>query len=279
MPDPRFDPAFQPDAAMTEALGDFVALVRHLRRDCPWDREQTHASTKHLMLEEAYEAADAIEREDWTELRKELGDVLLHVVFHSVIAEGDGRFSLADVVTGETEKLVRRHPHVFGETVVSGTGEVLANWEAIKQAERAAGPDERAGLLDGVPAALPALLRAHRIQEKVAGVGFDFPDAGEAWGKVEEEIGELRALDGADARAREAELGDVFFALVNYARLTGLNAENALQRTNAKFSRRFGHVEKGLSEAGRVPREATLAEMDALWDEAKAAERAGIEEK
>ncbi|HYE58805.1 MAG TPA: MazG family protein, partial [Rhodothermales bacterium] len=180
--DPRFDPAFQPDGETREALADFVALVRHLRRDCPWDRKQTHASTAHLLLEEAYEASDAIEREDWDEFRRELGDLLLHVVFHSVIAEGDGRFSLLDVIRLETEKLVRRHPHVFGDTAVSGSEEVLRNWEAIKQQEREASRQERGGqgerpkgVLDGVPKALPALLRAHRIQDKVAGVGFDFP--------------------------------------------------------------------------------------------------------
>ncbi len=271
--DPRFDPAFQPDAPTREALADFVALVRHLRRDCPWDREQTHASTAHLLLEEAYEAADAIAHEDWDEFRRELGDLLLHVVFHSVIAEGDGRFTLLDVIQLETEKLVRRHPHVFGDTAVSGTGEVLKNWESIKQAERAAAGTAEAppkGVLDGVPKALPALLRAHRIQDKVAGVGFDFPSAEEAWGKVEEELHEYRT---AAPERREAELGDVLFALVNHARLAGERAENALQATNARFARRFAHIEARLREAGRAPQDATLAEMDALWDEAKALER------
>lgn len=269
MPDPRFDPAFQPDESTREALADFVALVRHLRRDCPWDREQTHASTQHLLLEEAFEAADAITREDWTDLRKELGDVLLHVVFHSTIAEQDGRFTLRDVIVGETEKLVRRHPHVFGDTTVGGTGEVLRNWEAIKQAE--GGGERPTGVLDGVPAALPALVQAHRVQEKVAGVGFDFPTADDAWAKVEEEIGEYRT---AEPERKADELGDVLFALVNHARLDGLNAEAALNATTARFRRRFGHVEAGLTAEGRRPQDATLAEMDALWDDAKAAERA-----
>ena len=269
MPDPRFDPAFQPDDALRDALADFVALVRHLRRDCPWDREQTHASTRHHLLEEAYEAADAIAREDWDDLRKELGDVLLHVVFHSTIAEADGRFSLLDVVRGETEKLVRRHPHVFGEAAAGDSAAVLKRWERIKQAERAAEP--ATGALGGVPLALPALLRAHRMQEKAAGVGFDFPNAEEAWAKVDEELAEFQAAEGD---ARQAELGDVLFALVNHARLAGLSAENALQDTNAKFARRFGHVERRLAETGRTPEGATLAEMDALWDEAKRTERA-----
>ncbi len=277
MPDPRFDPAFQPDAATREALADFVALVRHLRRDCPWDRAQTHASTQHLLLEEAFEAADAITREDWADLRGELGDVLLHVVFHSVIAEQDGRFTLADVVRGETEKLVRRHPHVFGDTVVTGTGEVLRNWEAIKQTESAGEGARPRGVLDGVPAALPALVQAHRVQEKVAGVGFDFPDAAASWAKVEEELAEVReAAASGDAAAHASELGDVLFALVNHARLSGVNAEAALQATTARFRRRFGHVEAGLAAEGRRPQDATLAEMDALWDAAKAAERGAI---
>lgn len=267
MPDPRFDPAFQPDAATREALADFVALVRHLRRDCPWDREQTHASTQHLLLEEAFEAADAITRGDWDDLRKELGDVLLHVVFHSTIAEQDGRFTLLDVVRGETEKLVRRHPHVFGDTAVGGTSDVLRNWEAIKQDEGGASPK---GVLDGVPSAMPALVQAHRVQEKVAGVGFDFPTADDAWAKVEEEIGEYRA---APDERRADELGDVLFALVNHARLSGVGAEAALQATTARFRRRFAHVEAGLASEGRRPQDATLAEMDALWDAAKAAER------
>ena len=276
--DPRFDPAFQPDAPLTQALADFVALVRQLRRDCPWDREQTHASTRNNLLEEAYEAADAIDREDWPDFSKELGDVLLHVVFHSVIAEQDGRFSLLDVVRQETEKLVRRHPHVFGDAAVSGTGEVLQNWEAIKAAERAAAgvsaPDKPTGVLSGLPRALPALVRAQRTQEKVAGVGFDFPDPEDAWDKVTEELGEYRALDAADAARRQDELGDVLFALVNHARQTGLDAEAALQRTNDRFARRFGHVEARLAADARTPKDATLGEMDALWDEAKAAERA-----
>ncbi|MCA0267602.1 MAG: nucleoside triphosphate pyrophosphohydrolase [Bacteroidetes bacterium] len=272
--DSRFDPAFQPDDRLRDALADFVALVRHLRRDCPWDREQTHASTRSNLLEEAYEAADAIDREDWPDFSKELGDVLLHVVFHSVIAEGDGRFTLLDVVTQETEKLVRRHPHVFGDAAVSGTTEVLANWEAIKVAERAAqGAAKPKGVLSGLPKALPALVRAQRTQEKVAGVGFDFPDADGAWAKVDEELGEYRAA--ATEQQRQAELGDVLFALVNHARLSGLDAEAALQATNDRFARRFGHVEARLEGQGRSPKDATLDEMDALWDEAKAEEKAG----
>jgi MazG family protein len=267
-------------AAHAERWADFVAVVRRLRRDCPWDREQTHDSVKHLTIEEAFELAHAIDEGDAAETRKELGDLLLHVVFHAHIAETEGTFTLLDVIEAETEKLVRRHPHVFGDVAVSGTGEVLRNWEAIKKAERAeAGRGERApSALDGVPEALPALLRAQRVQEKAAGVGFDFPQPDDAWGKVEEEIRELKALadggaDGAADPARlEDEFGDVLFALVNYARFVGVTPENALRRTLGKFTRRFRHVEARLAEAGRAPAAATLEEMDALWDEAKAGE-------
>ena len=263
-------------AAVPDLYADFVAVVRRLRRDCPWDREQTHDSVKHLLVEETYEAVDAIDAEDWDELKGELGDLLLHVVFHAEIAETTtGAFTLEDVIRFELEKLVRRHPHVFGDMVVSGTGEVLQNWEQIKQQERSArGEAEPRSILDGVPRQLPALLRAQRVQEKVAGVGFDFPEAAGAWAKVEEEVRELRALveSEATAEAREDEFGDVLFALVNYARFTDVNPENALRRTLDKFQRRFGYVEQRLAEQRRSFADADLAEMDRYWDEAKASE-------
>jgi len=258
--------------AVPDLFADFVAVVRRLRRECPWDREQTHASVRHLLIEEAYEAVDAIEKEDWPDLKGELGDLLLHVVFHSEIAETThGEFEFEDVVRVEMEKLVRRHPHVFGDIAVSGTGEVLRNWEQIKQQERAAGGEGRRSVLDGVPAQLPALLRAQRVQEKAAGVGFDFPEADGAWEKVEEEIHELKTLlaSEADAATREKEFGDVLFALVNYARFTGVNPENALRATVDKFQRRFTHVEARLAASGRSFEESDLAEMDSYWDEAK----------
>lgn len=259
-------------AAVPDLYADFVAVVRRLRRDCPWDREQTHASVRHLLIEEAYEAVDAIDTEDWDELKGELGDLLLHVVFHAEIAETTtGAFTLEDVIRFEMEKLVRRHPHVFGDTEVSGTGEVLRNWEQIKQRERAGREQERRSVLDGVPRQLPALLRAQRVQEKAAGVGFDFPEAAGAWEKVEEEVRELRDLveGGASAEEREDEFGDVLFALVNYARFTGVNPENALRRTLDKFQRRFEHVEARLAAQDRSFADADLAEMDGYWDEAK----------
>jgi XTP/dITP diphosphohydrolase/tetrapyrrole methylase family protein/MazG family protein len=264
-------------AAHPDLFADYAAIVRRLRRECPWDREQTHDSVRHLTIEEAHEVAEAIEDADPKALAGELGDLLLHVVFHAHIAETDGTFDLADVLRASMTKLVRRHPHVFGDTVVSGTGEVLRNWEAIKRAERAeAGVPERTpSVLDGVPRALPALLAAERVQEKAAAVGFDFPAAEGAWAKVEEEAQEVRALaPGPDSADRmEAEIGDLLFAVVNYARFVGVVPENALRRTIRTFSRRFRHIESALASAGRTPEDASLDEMDALWDEAKAIER------
>ncbi len=257
-------------AAHADVYADFVAIIRRLRRDCPWDREQTHDSVKQLTIEEAFELVHAIDEGDPEDIKKELGDLFLHVLFHAHISETEGGFTIKDVMEAEMEKLVRRHPHVFGEEVVSGTGEVLRNWEAIKRSEREAeGNGHRASVLDGVPNALPALLRAERVQEKVAAVGFDFPEAEGAWQKVVEEIDELKALGNGNPDALEDEFGDVLFALVNYGRFRGVVPENALRRTINKFSRRFQHIETRLSEQGRTTDEASLQEMDELWDEAK----------
>ena len=258
---------------------DFVAIVRRLRRECPWDREQTHDSVKHLTVEEAYEVVDAVDRGDARGLAAELGDLFLHVLFHADLAEAAGTFTLADVMRAEMTKMVRRHPHVFGDVAVGGTAEVLQNWEAIKRAERAdeAGEGARPSALDGVPPALPALLRAERVQHKAAAVGFDFPDVAGAWAKVVEETAEVRELldDDAPADRLEAEIGDLLFAVVNVARVRGVVPETALRGTVDRFGRRFQHVEARLAEAGRTPAGATLDEMDAFWDEAKAVERAG----
>jgi len=266
-----YDPLFREPEDRLEAYADFVAIVRQLRRDCPWDREQTHASVKHLLIEEAYEVVSAIEEADWEALKRELGDLLLHVVFHSVMAEQAGHFTLKEVIETETQKLIRRHPHVFGQVQVDSVEQVLANWEQIKLQEKGS---QGASVLAGVPRHLPALLRAYRIQEKAAAVGFDFPEKEQAWAKVEEELAEFHRLVQEDApkAKREAEFGDVLFALVNYARLVGINPENALQRTNDKFIRRFQHIETRLAEQGRTLAEADLEEMDRYWDEAKAGE-------
>ena len=263
------DPAFAPGEEEQAAYAAFSAIVRQLRRDCPWDREQTHESVKHLLIEEAYEAVSAIDEADREGLCEELGDLLLHVAFHGAIAEGDGQFSLTDIIRQETDKLVRRHPHVFQDAQVAGADEVVRNWEQIKLAE-----GTKKSALEGVPRRLPALLRAHRTQQKAAGVGFDFPERSGAWEKVCEEIREFAETDapGVPMEEREREFGDLLFALVNYARMSGLNAENALSRTNDAFVRRFRHIEERLAALGRTPVESTLSEMDALWEEAKALE-------
>jgi len=271
MSDKIFDPEFTEAGPSLEAYADFVAIVRQLRRDCPWDREQTHESVKHLLIEEAYETVEAIDDQDWNHLKKELGDILLHVVFHSVMAAETGSFTLQDVIQSETDKLVRRHPHVFGDTEVDGVDQVLTNWEQIKLKE-----GEKKSALEGVPRHLPTLLRAYRIQEKAAGVGFDFPSPTDAWSKVAEELDEFRELvdSGASVEDQEAELGDLLFAIVNHARLAGINPENALGRTNAKFIRRFQGVEAALEAEGRSLIDASLEDMDAHWDRIKREEQA-----
>ncbi|NND70973.1 MAG: nucleoside triphosphate pyrophosphohydrolase [Rhodothermales bacterium] len=262
-----YDRAFLPTDGTLEKCADFIAIVRQLRRDCPWDREQTHESIRHLLIEECYEAVDAIDRGDLQELKRELGDLFLHVIFNAVIAEQDGSFNLDDILESESEKLIRRHPHVFGDTSVSGTDEVLKNWEAIKLEE-----GRRSSVLDGVPSQLPSLLRSYRIQEKVAGVGFDFDSPAAAWKKVEEELGEFaEAQSGGDRAHVESELGDVFFALVNFARLSGWNPENALRETNNKFSDRFKFIERSVADSGKRLSDLTLEEMDVFWDAAKEA--------
>lgn len=271
MADKIYDPEFTESGEPIEKWADFVAIVRQLRRDCPWDKEQTHESVKHLLIEEAYETVEAIDDDDMVGLRKELGDILLHVVFHSVMAAETGAFTLQDVIESETEKLIRRHPHVFGDTVVGSVDDVLTNWETIKIRE-----GEKKSAMEGVPRHLPTLLRAYRIQEKAAGVGFDFPSPDDAWDKVAEELGEFRELvdSNASKERKEEELGDLLFAIVNHARLSGINPENALARTNAKFIRRFQGVEQALEEEGSSLVDATLEEMDVHWERIKKEERA-----
>jgi XTP/dITP diphosphohydrolase/tetrapyrrole methylase family protein/MazG family protein len=270
--DKIYESQFAEPPERLEAYADFAAIVKQLRRDCPWDREQTHESVKHLLIEEAYEVVEAIDTEDWDELPEELGDVFLHVLFHATIAEDDGRFTLADVIEAETDKLVRRHPHVFGDEASPGeetADDVAASWEEIKQQEK--DDDAPTSVLDGVPDQLPALLRAYRTQEKAAGVGFEFPDRDQAWGKVEEELAEFREAveKNAGADEREAEFGDLLFALTNFARQAGINPENALRATNEKFTRRFQHVEERLDENGSSIEEADLSSAASLWKEAK----------
>ena len=269
--DKIYEAQFAESEERLEAYADFVAIVKQLRRDCPWDREQTHESVKHLLIEEAYEVVEAIDHGDWDELAEELGDVFLHVLFHSVIAEQEGHFDLADVIAAETDKLVRRHPHVFGDAAAGDADDVAASWEEIKQQEDE--DDDRSSVLDGVPAQLPALLRAYRSQEKAAGVGFDFPDREASWEKVEEELAEFRAaVDADDADNKEEEFGDLLFALTNYARQADINPEEALRQTNDKFIRRVQHIEARLDENGSSLAEADLETAAELWREAKGEE-------
>ena len=278
-PSPSPDPS--PGGTATEAgalFARFVELVARLRAPggCPWDREQTHETVKPMTIEEAYEVAHAIDERDDLELAAELGDLLLQVVFHARIAEDRGAFALRDVIETVAEKMVRRHPHVFGSDSASSAGEVLRNWEAIKAQERARKGKEDASMLDSVHKGLPAVMEAFQLTTKAARVGFDWPSAEGALAKLDEEALELReAVRGraADARHVAEEVGDLLFVAVNVARLTGVDPESALKAANRKFRRRFRHVEERLRGEGRAPSEATLDEMDRLWDEAKGEER------
>ena len=245
-------------------FNEFVQIVERLRKECPWDKEQTNDSIKAATIEEAYEVVDAIDNKDYDELKKELGDLLLHVVFHTVIAEESNHFEIDDVIDSIQEKIIRRHPHVFGDKEVSGAEEVKTNWEEIKLSEG------RVNLLDGMPPLLPALQLAHRIQEKVSKVGFDWERKEDVWKKVVEEIEEMHQseLEGTHDEL-EGEIGDVIFALVNYARFLRINPENALRKTNNKFIKRFGYVENKITGSGRKLSESTLKEMDKFWEESK----------
>lgn len=245
----------------------FVEIVRRLRRECPWDREQTHESIRYGLIEEAYEVVEAIDAKAIGELKRELGDLLLHVVFHSSIAEDKGEFTLKALIDDVTEKLIRRHPHVFGDAQVSGPQEVKQNWEKIKLAEG------RNSVVEGVPRELPALIRALRIQDKASKVGFDWEKKEDVWKKVQEEMGELQREVTTGSHDRiEQEFGDLLFAIVNYARTLHMNPEYALRRTVDKFVERFQYIEHRLREQGKEMSEATLAEMDKLWEEAKKSE-------
>jgi XTP/dITP diphosphohydrolase len=247
-----------------DAFTRFVEITKRLRKECPWDREQTHQSIRHSLIEEAYEVVEAIDTDNLDELRKELGDLLLHVVFHSNIAEEQNEFTLENVINGITDKLIFRHPHVFGDTKVKNAEHVKQNWEKLKMQEG------RTSVMDGVPKELPALLRAHRLTDKASKVGLDWEKKEDAWKKVDEEMGELhRAIEAEDRENTEAEFGDLLFALVNYSRFIQVNPENALRQTVAKFISRFQHIERRLKEMGKDIHSSSLEEMDRLWEEAK----------
>ena len=249
-------------------------VIRTLREPggCPWDREQNFKSIRSNFIEEVYEYLEAVDAEDTEGMCEELGDVLMQVVFHARMAEEAGLFDLQDVIDNVTDKLIRRHPHVYGEVSVNGSEQVLANWDAIKKEEK----QERKHILDGVTKDLPALLRAYKLQSKAAKVGFDWDKPEAVWAKVEEELGELQeALGSGDKEASAKELGDVLFALVNYARKFKIEPEVALDGTNNRFASRFAHVEKCVETSGREWASFSLAELDKFWDEAKALEKQG----
>ena len=262
-----------------ELFARFVELIARLRAPggCPWDREQTHETVKPMTIEEAYEVARAIEEGDDEDLAGELGDLLLQVVFHARIAEERGAFRLQRVIERVAEKMVRRHPHVFGDDDAATSGEVLRNWEAIKAQERAAKGQEDESMLDGVHKGLPAVMEAFQMTTKVSRVGFDWKDADGALGKLDEEVLELRQAIAAKTGAAKVaeEVGDLLFVAVNVARLNGIDPESALKAANRKFRRRFRHIEDRLRAEGRQPADSTLEDMDRLWEEAKRAERQG----
>jgi tetrapyrrole methylase family protein / MazG family protein len=255
-----------------ELFGELVRIMARLRGEngCPWDREQTHESIKPYFVEETYEALEAIDEGDAGKLCEELGDVLLQVVFHAQMADEAGCFTIADVLKSINAKLIRRHPHVFGDVQADTAQAVLFNWEQIKQAERKQATGQ-ASVLDGVPREMPALLRAHRLQEKASRVGFDWKEAIQVLAKVNEELHELRgAMQSQRPERMEAELGDLLFSLVNLSRFIAVNPEEALRKTIARFIGRFRYIEEALAGRGVTPAQVTLEEMDALWDEAKA---------
>ena len=255
-----------------EAFGKLLDVLDELRVKCPWDAKQTNESLRPNTVEEVMELSDALLGDDVQSIKKELGDVLLHIIFYSKIADEQDRFDVADVCDALREKLVFRHPHVFGSVHVDGADEVTQNWEQIKLKEKGGNKT----VLAGVPSSLPSLIKAYRIQEKAANVGFDWEQREDVWAKVKEELGEVEAeMRKGDTDNEEKEFGDLLFSIVNAARLYGVNPDTALEKTNRKFISRFNHVEKRAHENGRKLNEMTLAEMDEYWNEAKAQEKEG----
>lgn len=249
-----------------EAIGRVIDTLDILRVKCPWDAKQTNESLRPNTIEEVFELAQALADDNISDIRKELGDVLLHVLFYSKIADEQDRFDIADVADALNEKLIFRHPHVFGEVKVDNAGEVAENWEKIKLKEK----DGNRSVLAGVPKALPALIKAFRIQEKAANVGFDWQEASEVWDKVKEETAEVeQAIVSDKLDDIEAEFGDLLFSIINAARLYGINPENALERTNRKFIARFNYIESEAKSQGRNVADMNLSEMEALWQKAK----------
>lgn len=251
------------------AFNRLLTIMDELREQCPWDKKQTIDSLRHLTIEETYELSDAIIEGDLPEIKKEIGDIMLHMVFYSKIASETNTFDIADVLNGLCEKLIFRHPHIYGNVKAETEEQVKQNWEALKMKEG------NKSVLAGVPKSLPALVKAMRIQEKARGAGFDWEEKEQVWEKVEEEMQEFKAefnvveKSAIDTEKAEAEFGDLLFSLVNYARFVNINVESALERTNKKFIKRFQHIESRAKEQGKTLQDMTLAEMDVYWEEAK----------
>lgn len=254
-----------------EAFDRLLTIMDELRLNCPWDKKQTISSLRHLTIEETYELSDAILDQDLSEVGKELGDIMLHLVFYARIASEQGAFDIADVLNGICEKLIHRHPHIYGDVEANDEETVKANWEKIKLKEKGG----KKSVLGGVPRTLPALVKAMRIQEKARGVGFDWERKEQVWEKVEEEMQEFKeeynaeAAENIDKEKATAEFGDLLFSLINYARFIDINPEEALELTNKKFIRRFQYLEEESAKEGKVLGEMTLAEMDEYWNKAK----------
>ena len=249
-----------------EATARLIEVMNRLRVECPWDREQTIHSLRNNTIEETFELVDAITADDMEGIKEELGDLFLHIVFYSKIGEEQGAFDLADVANGVCDKLIYRHPHVYGDVLAESPEEVKQNWEALKLRKKA----RKSGVLGGVPRSLPAMVKAFRISEKAAAVGFDWESAEDVWDKVNEEMREIEVeIREQNKDNLEAEFGDLFFALINACRKYGIDPENALERTNKKFIERFNHVEKCIAAKGKMMSEASLEELESYWQEAK----------
>ena len=246
------------------AFNRLLDIMDDLREKCPWDKKQTLESLRHLTIEETYELADAILENDLNEIKNELGDVLLHLVFYAKIGSEKNAFDIGDVANAISKKLISRHPHIYGDIVVKDESEVKENWEKLKLKEG------KKSVLEGVPKSLPAMVKANRIQDKVSGVGFDWEEPYQVWNKVQEELSELNEeiKKGSD-NSIESEFGDVLFSLINFARFIGVNPENALEKTNKKFINRFQYLEKAIKKEGKKLSEMTLSEMDVYWEQSK----------
>ena len=249
-----------------QAIDRLLTIMDELRAQCPWDKKQTMQSLRHLTIEETYELGEAILEHNLSEVKKELGDLLLHIIFYAKIGSETQDFDIGDVAHGISDKLINRHPHIYGDVEVNNEDEVKQNWEAIKLKEG------KKSVLEGVPHSLPALVKANRIQEKVSGVGFDWERPEQVFEKLKEELGELQEeVEAANLERIEDEFGDVLFSMVNYARFLGVNPENALERTNKKFMRRFTHLENRVKEQQKTLHKMSLDEMNVFWEEAKLA--------